>query len=101
MKLSEPVEEVLADVVRAFCVVSVSDKALAKHISVVRATGKQLGIDDISKICWSNLYKFSPHAAGNPSTSLAAAQFDHCLQILKIEIEDWKSRRLLFLTGYS
>jgi hypothetical protein len=68
---------------------------------VVRASVKQLGIDNISKICWSNLYKVSPHSAGNPSTPLAAAQFDHCLQMLKIEIEDWHPHRLLFLTGYS
>ena len=68
---------------------------------VVRDSSKQLGIDDTSKICWTNLYKVSPHSSGNPSTRLAAAQFDHCLQMLRIEIEDWKPQRLLFLTGYS
>ena len=68
---------------------------------VVRASAKQLAIDDISKICWTNLYKVSPYAKGNPSTRLAAAQLDHCIRILKMEIEDWRPRRLLFLTGYS
>ncbi|MDA0263712.1 MAG: hypothetical protein O3A93_00840 [Chloroflexi bacterium] len=68
---------------------------------VIQASAKQLGIDDIAKICWTNLYRVSPHSTGNPSSRLAAAQFDHCLQMLKIEIEDWNPRRLLFLTGYS
>ena len=74
---------------------------------VARATVDQLGIADVSTkswpstLCWSNLYKVAPFAGGNPSTSLAKAQLEKCIQILRIEVSDWKPRRLLFLTGYS
>ena len=74
---------------------------------VTRETVGRLGIADISTrswpstLCWTNLYKISPFAGGNPSRSLADAQLDKCIQILKIEVSDWKPRRLLFLTGYS
>jgi hypothetical protein len=68
---------------------------------VFRATVDRLGIDDVSKMCWSNLYKISPHSTGNPSTGLVKAQREHCIRMLRVEIEDWMPRRLLFLTGYS
>ena len=74
---------------------------------MARATVDQLGIADVSTkswpstLCWSNLYKVAPFAGGNPSTSLAKAQLEKCIQILRIEVSDWKPRRLLFLTGYS
>lgn len=74
---------------------------------VIRATVDRLGIADVSArswpstLCWTNLYKISPFEGGNPSKRLADAQLDKCIQILNIEISDWKPRRLLFLTGYS
>lgn len=68
---------------------------------VFRATVDRLGIDDVSKMCWSNLYKISPHSTGNPSANLAKAQREYSIRMLQVEIEDWMPHRLLLLTGYS
>lgn len=74
---------------------------------VVRGSVGQLGIADVSThawpstLCWSNLYKVAPFAGGNPSGSLARAQLEKCVQILRAEVAEWKPRRILFLTGHS
>ena len=74
---------------------------------VVRGTVDRLGIADVSTgswpstLCWSNLYKVAPFAGGNPSVSLAKAQLEQCVQILRTEISEWKPRRIVFLTGLS
>jgi hypothetical protein len=72
---------------------------------VIRATVGRLGVADIgaptwpSFIAWSNLYKISPGAGGNPSSALADAQLAKCIEILRTEIQAWAPRRVLFLTG--
>jgi hypothetical protein len=72
---------------------------------VVRSVTGELGIADIdlptwpSAIAWTNLYKISPAAGGNPSSTLMAAQQADCLSILESEIQSWSPRRVLFLTG--
>jgi hypothetical protein len=53
-----------------------------------------------SHLVWSNLYKVSPAAGGNPGTMLQRAQFNGCMQLLRWEIENYRPQRLLFLTGY-
>lgn len=59
----------------------------------------ELREDWASKIIWSNLYKVAPAANKNPSTLLQKAQRDYCIQILKEEINRWRPRNILFLTG--
>jgi hypothetical protein len=72
---------------------------------VIRSTVEELGVADVqletwpSFITWSNLYKISPAAGGNPSTALAGVQGGKCAEILGEEISVWKPRRILFLTG--
>jgi len=74
---------------------------------VIRATVGRLRIADInadgsawpSQLVWSNLYKIAPAAGGNPNNQLQRAQFEGCLQLLHWEIETFKPKRLLFLTG--
>jgi hypothetical protein len=55
--------------------------------------------DWTSKIIWSNLYKVAPAANKNPSTQLQRAQREYCIQILTEEINMWRPKNLLFLTG--
>lgn len=50
-------------------------------------------------IAWSNLYKISPEAAGNPSTGLCSIQREACISILKEEIKAFSPTHLLFITG--
>ncbi len=52
-----------------------------------------------SCLVWSNLYKVSPFDGGNPDTKLCYSQIDGCISLLKAELEIYKPRRLLFLTG--
>ncbi len=72
---------------------------------VIRATTGRLGVADVgaptwpSFVAWSNLYKVSPSAGGNPSSALANAQLPQCIEILRAEIHAWAPRRVLFLTG--
>ena len=54
-----------------------------------------------SRLVWSNLYKISPHAGGNPSDKLCAIQEPGCIELLRTEIEDYQPERILFLTGMS
>ncbi len=52
-----------------------------------------------SDICWSNLYKVSPAERGNPSPRLRRTQFEHCANLLSIEITTWKPRVVVILAG--
>mgnify|MGYP005851576367 FL=1 len=73
---------------------------------VIRRVSRRLGVwhdgqeeSWSSRIVWSNLYKISPHAGGNPSDKLCALQEPGCIELLRKEIEDYKPQRILFLTG--
>jgi hypothetical protein len=55
----------------------------------------------INKIVWSNLYKISKAEQGNPSGGLMDIQFEICRDILKFEIELFKPKIIVFLTGWS
>ncbi|MEZ9539854.1 hypothetical protein AB4160_16875 [Shewanella sp. 10N.286.51.B8] len=52
-----------------------------------------------SKLVWSNLYKIAPSAGGNPSDSLCGYQFDACNELLKVEIQEYKPKCIVFFTG--
>jgi hypothetical protein len=74
---------------------------------VIRAVVSRLNIANVnddenpwpSHLIWSNLYKIAPAEGGNPNTILCRAQFNGCVQILQWELENYRPRRLLFLTG--
>jgi hypothetical protein len=76
---------------------------------VVRKVVNELSITDVtdqnqqwsSSLVWSNLYKISPVDGGNPGAALLRAQSVGCIRQLKMEIEKYEPKRLLFLTGYS
>lgn len=52
-----------------------------------------------SKLVWSNLYKVAPSEGGNPSDSLCTHQLEACNELLKAEIEEYKPKYMVFLTG--
>ncbi len=52
-----------------------------------------------SYLIWSNLYKISPFNGGNPSGRLMEVQREKCIELLKLEIETWKPKHILMLTG--
>lgn len=52
-----------------------------------------------SKIVWSNLFKVAPSGGGNPSDSLCVSQFNACNELLKVEIEEFRPKYIVFLTG--
>ncbi len=72
---------------------------------VIRAVVRELAIADVedrswpSSLIWTNLYKLAPWEGGNPSASLRRMQSAECLQLLELEIAEWKPKRLLMLTG--
>ena len=51
-----------------------------------------------SHLVWSNLYKVSLSRGGNPGVKLRRAQFAGCLDLLKWELDNYRPRRVLFLT---
>lgn len=55
--------------------------------------------DWASYLVWSNLYKVAPASGGNPSSKLARIQFPYCSEILRLEINLYQPRYVLFLTG--
>jgi hypothetical protein len=73
---------------------------------VIRRVVGELGVADIacsnttwpSHLGWSNLYKIAPQR-GNPNRALIAAQQKGCIRLLHWEVERYRPRRLLFLTG--
>ena len=54
-----------------------------------------------NKIVYSNLYKVSNYSGGNPSSGLIKIQIDICREILMKEIEIYKPKIIVFLTGWS
>ena len=73
---------------------------------VIRRVSRRLGVwhdgqeeNWSSRLVWSNLYKISPHAGGNPSDKLCAIQEPGCIELLRKEIQDYQPERILFLTG--
>ena len=73
---------------------------------VIRNVIGQLDLADIedaawpSCLVWSNLYKVSPAVGRNPSGKQRSLQRENCILLLEKEIQIYKPRRLLFLTGY-
>ncbi|MDX2128702.1 MAG: hypothetical protein SFU91_06660 [Chloroherpetonaceae bacterium] len=55
---------------------------------------------NFNKLSWTNLYKISNAAGGNPSPKLQALQFDLVKQILIEEIRILEPKYIVFLTGY-
>jgi len=73
---------------------------------VIKAVSRSLGVwgEDndwawSSGLVWSNLYKISPHAGGNPSDRLCALQEEGCIRLLRQELLDYAPERVLLLTG--
>ncbi|HEX8549922.1 MAG TPA: hypothetical protein VF681_00065 [Abditibacteriaceae bacterium] len=52
-----------------------------------------------SHLVWSNLYKISPAAGRNPPAKMCSLQREDCISLLEMEIQIYKPRRILFLTG--
>jgi hypothetical protein len=52
-----------------------------------------------SYLAYTNLYRVSPAAAGNPSTHLREVQKAGCIDALRSDIEGLSPARILFLTG--
>lgn len=51
------------------------------------------------RILWSNLYKVSPRTAGNPDWALIKPFMEDYIEIIKREIELYRPKRALFVTG--
>ena len=74
---------------------------------VIRNTLRDLEICDVkneyvpwsSHLVWSNLYKVSPADGGNPDNALKDIQLPLCKKMLRLELNEFKPKRLLFLTG--
>lgn len=72
----------------------------------IRRVVHELGISDAgdptwpSHLVWSNLYKVSPAAGGNPNNTLCEIQLSGCTQLLNLELRTYRPNRVLFLTGY-
>jgi hypothetical protein len=58
------------------------------------------GANWASQLAYTNLYRVSPHAGGNPSDALCRAQEQSCIQALGEDLHRLEPRRVLFLTGY-
>lgn len=52
-----------------------------------------------SRLAWTNLYKVSPAARGNPGAALQRAQRQSAIELLSLEIEQFAPRRVLAMTG--
>ena len=52
-----------------------------------------------SYLVWSNLYKFAPAGGGNPSSRLCNIQLNDCKVLFEKEIEIYRPKRILLLTG--
>lgn len=72
---------------------------------VIREVTSRLGLADIndaswpSYLIWSNLFKISPAHKGNPSWKLMQVETPHCVELLRNEINQFRPKRLLLLTG--
>lgn len=71
----------------------------------IRKVVESLGIADVqrpdwpSHLVWSNLYKVSPSAGGNPNKKLREVQRGGCIDLLRLELETYRPARVLLLTG--
>ncbi len=54
----------------------------------------------VDNIAWSNLYKVSPKASGNPSNRLCTQQAELCLKLLAAEITEFSPTHILLVTGW-
>ncbi len=52
-----------------------------------------------SYLIWSNLYKVSPVRRGNPDKNIRDIQRESCMKLLRSELEVYKPKRALFVTG--
>lgn len=52
-----------------------------------------------SSLAWTNLYKVTSAAGGNPGGLLKRLQFSACAELLRLEIAEFKPRLALFITG--
>jgi hypothetical protein len=52
-----------------------------------------------SELVWTNLYKVSPAAGWNPGADLQRAQRTRAAELLRFELEAYRPRRVLALTG--
>jgi hypothetical protein len=79
---------------------SVSKSAFWSKLRKVLA---KLGIseadDFASHVVWSNLYKVSYSAGGNPDGKLATLQFESAKELLKWELDNHKPNKVLFSTN--
>ena len=72
---------------------------------VIRGVVERLEIADVeqdswpSHLVWSNLYKISPEKGGNPDSALRRIQKAGCIDLFKLELQNYRPSRLLFLTG--
>lgn len=73
---------------------------------VIRAVVERLDIADVDgldwpcHLVWSNLYKAAPAQGGNPNGKLQRMQVEGCRRLLQWELEKFRPRRLVFLTGW-
>lgn len=52
-----------------------------------------------SRLAWTNLYKIAPATGGNPAGKLRKYQLQHCINLLKLELDGFKPRYVLVVTG--
>lgn len=69
-------------------------KRVAKSITKINAD------EALNSTCYTNLYKISPDGL-NPSKESIRLQLEDSIAILAAEIEYYKPKRVLFLTGYN
>jgi hypothetical protein len=55
--------------------------------------------DWASSLAWTNLYKVTSAAGGNPGGYLRRLQLDGCVKMLRYELTEYKPRLSLFITG--
>ena len=81
-----------------------NDRSRSAFWRVIREMTKELGIADLSentwssRLVWSNLYKVAPDG-GNPEGRLRSLQLPGCIALLRMELDIYRPRRLLLLTG--
>lgn len=68
---------------------------VVKHLNIAEVEGA----DWSSHLVWSNLYKVSPAAGGNPNGALCEVQFPGCAELFNLELRTYCPSRVLFLTG--
>ena len=75
----------------------------SRFFLVIREMMKRLGATDSdwsSKFVWSNLYKVAPALNGNPKGKEQHIQRESAIRLLRKEIELFKPKYIVFVTGY-